>query len=296
MTKTTEELVQIAHEGLKAEYPTKAAQQTALEDVNRAFEKVRSTVMAQLLTTPHEERDQQWNDLYWGFPSYPHQWSAKVAKLFHKWGWASQTAAELKALRDEIKAAPIAPKVSKPAPAPSVEEGRMTCQCCGRPILANTGTIAHHGYTRPGMGWQTASCEGAKELPFEVSRDALGKYIERLNRVHDQLVARQDTITSGYASSASLFVTDHDQQRTYGQTRRSTLITVTPVTFEERRAELPKTFSSYSLRSFEAVLEREAAVIKGQLSSILSELAQQEVRYNGWSQTHKWSGVAFVPA
>lgn len=297
MTKTTEELVQIARDSVKDQYATKAEQQTALEHVTRAFEKVRSTVMAQLLSTPHEERDADWDKLYWGFPSYPHQWSPKVAKLFHKWGWASQTAGELKALRDEIKGKQIAPKAApKGEPKPSVEEGRMTCQCCGRAILATTSKIAHHGYTRPGFGWQTASCEGATHLPFEVSRDELGRYIERLNRLHDQLVARQDTITSGYAKSASLFVTDYDQQRTYGQTRRSTLITVTPETFEERRAELPKTFSSYSLRSFEAVLEREAGVIKGQLSSLLSELAQQEVRYEGWKQTRKWDGAAFVPA
>lgn len=48
-----------------------------------------------------------------------------------------------------------------------------TCQICGRAILANTGFIANHGYTRPGQGWQTASCMGAQELPFEVSSDVL---------------------------------------------------------------------------------------------------------------------------
>src|SRR4051812_8673701 len=57
---------------------------------------------------------------------------------------------------------------------------RMTCQCCGRRIFAETGTIAHHGYQRPGEGWQTSSCYGAKELPFEVSRDRLGQMIKDL--------------------------------------------------------------------------------------------------------------------
>ena len=28
-----------------------------------------------------------------------------------------------------------------------------------------------HGYERPGHGWQTGSCMGAKNLPFEVDRD-----------------------------------------------------------------------------------------------------------------------------
>lgn len=48
-----------------------------------------------------------------------------------------------------------------------------TCQICARPIKANTGVIANHGYTRPGYGWQTASCFGARFKPYEVSRDAI---------------------------------------------------------------------------------------------------------------------------
>lgn len=50
-------------------------------------------------------------------------------------------------------------------------EGPTTCQICGRPIKSSTGLIAHHGYKRPGSGWQTASCIGARHLPYEVSCD-----------------------------------------------------------------------------------------------------------------------------
>jgi len=53
------------------------------------------------------------------------------------------------------------------------------CQICARDIKANTGLIAHHGYQRPGMGWQTSSCDGAKQLPYEVSRDYIPVVIER---------------------------------------------------------------------------------------------------------------------
>lgn len=70
---------------------------------------------------------------------------------------------------------------------------RRTCQICGRPIHAKRGRIAHHGYTRPVPGWQTGSCAGALELPFEVSRDALGRHIENvtadLQRTRDHLEA-----------------------------------------------------------------------------------------------------------
>lgn len=48
-----------------------------------------------------------------------------------------------------------------------------TCQICARPIKSTTGLIAHHGYTRPGGGWQTESCIGARRLPYELSCDAL---------------------------------------------------------------------------------------------------------------------------
>ena len=54
---------------------------------------------------------------------------------------------------------------------------RKTCQICGRQILAKNGKIAHHGYRRPGVGWQTGSCEGARCLPLEVSDLILERHI-----------------------------------------------------------------------------------------------------------------------
>jgi len=48
-----------------------------------------------------------------------------------------------------------------------------TCQICGRIIRSKSGVIAHHGYKRLGGGWQTASCAGARNLPYEVSCDML---------------------------------------------------------------------------------------------------------------------------
>lgn len=55
-----------------------------------------------------------------------------------------------------------------------------TCQICARAIKANTGIIAHHGYQRPQyQGWQTASCDGARQLPYEVSRGYIPVVIER---------------------------------------------------------------------------------------------------------------------
>ena len=57
-----------------------------------------------------------------------------------------------------------------------------TCQICGRGIQAKTGLIAHHGYKRPGNGWQTASCYGAKFRPYEVACDAIEGAINACER------------------------------------------------------------------------------------------------------------------
>lgn len=65
-----------------------------------------------------------------------------------------------------------------------MNETSTHCQICARPIKANTGIIAHHGYERPHQqGWQTASCDGARQLPYEVSRDFIPVVIERY-RMH----------------------------------------------------------------------------------------------------------------
>lgn len=52
---------------------------------------------------------------------------------------------------------------------------KATCQICGRKIGAKTGYIALHGYRRPYEGWQTASCEGALHLPYELTCELLTK-------------------------------------------------------------------------------------------------------------------------
>jgi len=77
-----------------------------------------------------------------------------------------------------------------------------TCQICGRAIKSKNGLIAHHGYKRPGQGWQTSSCFGARFRPYEVACDALPIAIERAekwkadkeDRLADWLTNPPDTI------------------------------------------------------------------------------------------------------
>jgi hypothetical protein len=67
---------------------------------------------------------------------------------------------------------------------------KFTCQICAREIQAKTGVIAHHGYQRPGNGWQTSSCYGARHKPYEVACDAIDGAIAALDRFVVQSQAR----------------------------------------------------------------------------------------------------------
>lgn len=66
-----------------------------------------------------------------------------------------------------------------------------TCPCCQRGIAVARGTMAHHGYERPGHGWQTASCAGIQFEPLEVSPKGL-EYVVR--RLQAQLEANQKAL------------------------------------------------------------------------------------------------------
>ena len=92
----------------------------------------------------------------------------------------------------------------------NTKEKLTHCQICARDIKANTGLIAHHGYQRPQyQGWQTASCDGARQLPYEVSRDFIPVVIERYklhaknqeDMADEMLRAPVETITR-YATSS----------------------------------------------------------------------------------------------
>lgn len=74
-----------------------------------------------------------------------------------------------------------------------------TCPCCFRAIAVVSGTMAHHGYQRPGQGWQTASCPGIRFKPLEVSNEGLVWMVEQHKSALDNLKkshADRDSIDS----------------------------------------------------------------------------------------------------
>lgn len=76
------------------------------------------------------------------------------------------------AKRGDARIAPSVPKQVNP------DQIRATCSCCFRTIAVAGGgrRMAHHGYTRPELGWQTASCMGVAYPPFEKSADGTKAY------------------------------------------------------------------------------------------------------------------------
>lgn len=63
-----------------------------------------------------------------------------------------------------------------------------TCPCCFRSIAVVSSKMAHHGYERPGTGWQTASCPGIRFPPLEVSSEGLVWMIGALKDQRKSLV------------------------------------------------------------------------------------------------------------
>ena len=69
---------------------------------------------------------------------------------------------------------------------------RGTCACCFSNQAVVGVTMAHHGYQRPGDGFQTASCPGIQFQPFEKSPQGT-------IAVHQSVLARIDALASAIA-------------------------------------------------------------------------------------------------
>lgn len=167
---------------------------------------------------------------------------------------------------------------------------RMHCQCCARPILAKGGLIAHHGYERPGTGWQTSSCPGARKDPWEVSRAALGRMIEgikntieALKKSRAEVGVEQKPVTHGYIE--------------YGRDGRRTVktLTFTRETFAEVIRNSTYRMSYYGDdATFDGFKKRDLRDRDGRIRRQAEFLAECMVRYEGWKQTHKRDGDLWV--
>jgi hypothetical protein len=176
----------------------------------------------------------------------------------------------------------------------------MHCQVCSRDILANKGTIAHHGYTRPGHGWQTSSCFGAKRLPFEVDRTALGEFIGFLHDQHDRMVKTRAAVSkeeipvtltyqewqrAGDRYSAGRYVSlSFDISRVSWHGVKNAEETL----YRERNPRMTgDLFGNYGWSDFDHVLKVNLASRDSEIRMIKADINEFTKRYEGWKQTHK---------
>jgi hypothetical protein len=115
------------------------------------------------------------------FPRELHNVNAKRLDRIEAAGYlAPELRVELERLKArlvEVKATPIVkPAPRGPAKPPVSDLG--ICQICGRAIRTPKGRIAEHGYRRMDWGFNVNSCFGSHAQSFEVSRQALGQWIQ----------------------------------------------------------------------------------------------------------------------
>jgi hypothetical protein len=97
---------------------------------------------------------------------YLTEWTTML-KEWLPWG---QVMADLKnkiAKRGDQRLQPAQPKATTVNP----DQIRATCACCFRSqaVVRGGRGMAHHGYQRPGLGYQTKSCMGVSYQPYELS-------------------------------------------------------------------------------------------------------------------------------
>lgn len=63
------------------------------------------------------------------------------------------------------------------------EKDKRTCPCCFRRFALNDGKMVHHGFQRPGSGYQTESCFGFGYESFERSNLGTLKIVEYLENI-----------------------------------------------------------------------------------------------------------------
>lgn len=197
----------------------------------------------------------------------------------------------------------------------------MTCQCCGRQIFAQRGKIAHHGYERPGYGWQTASCMGALYLPFEVARERLADLIVALQHQLDDTIGTLKAIKAEKVKLAFSVDTECEPYRTdsySGRTKYSKPVTEFfsrsefealvvegdregPVYQAHQRAcgdarstgtrqpIEPKAVQVYRAslyRNYDDMKDAAIRETENRIKALKNDIELSESRFAGWKQTH----------
>lgn len=163
----------------------------------------------------------------------------------------------------------------------------MTCQCCGRAIFAETGVIAHHGYERPGSGWQTASCYGARHVPFEVARDTLGLMLDHMRAQLARNEAYRACVDAE-TEPCRVDVPDKSKPKVWGRGYPDMMLDITRENYADFRKAHEGIVFQRGLWDFDIIKTRYVAGLDSQIRMLTAHIKEQQARYDGWKQTHEW--------
>lgn len=114
MTKTAATYLAAAADAFEAGFASEAARKRALGDLNTSFDKLRHNLMGAIIAARTAENEEANHADYWAVPSYLHHVRPAHLATAAKYGDHFATVADMIALRDAIKAAPVAPVPVKP--------------------------------------------------------------------------------------------------------------------------------------------------------------------------------------
>ncbi len=149
-------------------------------------------------------------------------------------------------------------------------------------IQANTGVIAHHGYQRPGQGWQTASCFGARYVSYEVGHDALDAYIPYVQHIRETRIVRLSAHVRTPPESMS--VVDEIVKREPGSRFRSVERKTTVYPRPEGFVALTEAPDYYTPRSYEKLWWGRRSELEREIESMTHEIDRATERRAAWKQ------------
>lgn len=148
-----------------------------------------------------------------------------------------------------------------------------TCQICGRAVLAKTGLIAHHGYKRPGNGWQTSSCYGARYRPYEVARDAIEGAISQC----EGFIARTETTIAAMQANPPVELTE--VRKSGWKTNTTTL--ARPEGFNPS-APSPGSYRPGSADHYACLFHGRQRARRAQVTAAHADIAFMAARFDAW--------------
>lgn len=149
------------------------------------------------------------------------------------------------------------------APKKENAKPRDECQICERKWAIDAhGTLVHHGYTRPGIGFIVGDCMGVGHQPYKKT-DALEKYLGRLAQL---LLDTQEELNELPNLRAFVY--------TYKTWQRPVQMVSVPVVFgQTQQYGVPHT-----IPSFDQLRDQKQHQLEQKIGNLRSEIARVEKR------------------